>query len=267
LAAPLDRLKRHPFALETTLTDSFVLLFAVDATVLQQYCPPGLVLETYGNYGLVALATVRAVGLRPRGAPSWMGGDFMLTGYRVVVRFRAPDGSIRRALRIIQSDTDRSSMKVGGNLFTEYNYAQNKIVAKHDDPWYSVRIQSSDAQRDLHIRGRIDVDEHLPATSPFLSTREARRYTGPLPWTVGYIESSDSFVAVRGHRQAWKPRLVEAEVETCSFFAQSQFREVDVQLAAAFYIDAVKYSWDRGIRMSRSEASVSLANSEPADED
>jgi hypothetical protein len=262
MAARFQRFQRHPFALATTLTDSFVLLFAVDIDALQRFCPPGLELEQVGNYGLVALATVRAVDLRLRGAPRWLGHSFMLTGYRVVVRFRAPDGTIRRALRIIQSDTDSRMMQLGGNLFTEYNYSYRTIKTSHEETpergsLYRVRICDSQGAPTLDISGRIDTDDFLPDSSPFATPREARRFTGPLPWTVGYVAHNDSFVAVRGHREHWKPRLVEPLINVCSFLEQPAFANYNVRLAAAFYIDAVPYSWDRGLVLSAESVAVS----------
>jgi hypothetical protein len=264
------RMQCHPFPIATTLRDSLVLLYAVDAEVLQQFCPPGLELERVGTFGMVALATVQASNVRPRGAPSWFGRDFMLTGYRVVVRFRAPDGTIRRALRIIQSDTDSAVMRFGGNVFTEYGYRRRAISTGHAGDTYSVHIANKGIV-ELAITADVATDEVLPVGSPFSSTREARRYTGPLPWTIGYIEDLDSFIAVRGHRTSWKPRLVSVNVDVCTFFDQSPFRGHEAKLAAAFYMESVDYSWDRGVRLTPEEVSVAQpagkGESEPIEED
>lgn len=264
------KLQRHPFAIATTLEDSLVLLYAIDAKVLERFCPPGLELERVGTCGLVALATVRASKVRPRGLPERFGRDFMLTGYRVVVRFRSPDGSVRRALCILQSDTDSAVMKFGGNLFTEYGYRRRDISARHSGENYSVRITSPEAV-ELDFTADITTDEVLPEGSPFTSPREARRYTGPLPWTVGYLEAIDSFIAVRGHRESWKPRLVSVSVETSTFFEQSPFAGHEAKLAAAFYIEAVDYSWDRGVRLTPQQVSITQepgkSSAVPVDDD
>lgn len=248
-------LQRHPFAIATTLQDSLVLLYAVDAEVLEQFCPAGLELERVGKYGLVALATVRASKVRPRGLSARFGRDFMLTGYRVVVRFRTPVGSVRRALCILQSDTDSAVMKLGGNLFTEYGYRRRTIFAEYSANKYSVRISSKEGL-ELDMTADISTDDVLPEGSPFGSVREARRYTGPLPWTVGYLDALDSFIAVRGHRDSWKPRLVSVKVDTSTFFEQPPFLGREVTLAAAFYIEAVDYSWDRGVRLTPAQVAI-----------
>lgn len=252
----LNRLKHHPFPVATTLRDSLVLLYAVDARVLQPYCPPGLELELVGPYGLVAVAAVHATDLRLRGMPTWMGRDFTLTGYRVVVKFRAPDGTVRRALRIIGSDTDSRLMVAGGNMFTEYNYRRAVIRTSHEGCWYEVQVGPVDGGVALQARARIDVDDVLPQSSPFSSVRQARRHTGPLPWTVSHDASMNSYVGVHGHRGSWRPRLVDADVSVCTFFDRPEFVGHEVRLAAAFYVDAVDYSWDRGTLLPASAASL-----------
>ncbi len=257
----LNRLKHHPFPVATTLRHSLVLLYAVDARVLQPFCPPGLELELVGSFGLVAVATVHATDLRLRGTPTWMGRDFTLTGYRVVVKFRVPDGTVRRALCIIRSDTNRRLMVMGGNVFTEYNYRRAAIHTSHEGSWYKVQVGPVGGGVALQARARIDVEDVLPETSPFSSVRHARRHTGPLPWTVSHDASLDSYVAVHGHRGTWKPRLVEADVSVCTFFDRPEFVGHDVRLAAAFYVDAVDYSWDRGILLPASAASITGARS------
>jgi Uncharacterized conserved protein (COG2071) len=251
----LARTQCHPFPVATTLRSSLVLLYAVDAARLEPFCPPGLALERVADDGLIAVATVQAEDLRLRGAPPWLGRSFMLTGYRVVVRFRSPDGTIRRALRIIQSDTDSRLMCLGGNIFTEYNYRRAEIVTSHTGPTYSVRIGGNEGTT-LDVTARIDVDDQLPVSSPFTTPRQARRYTGPLPWTVTQSKATGSFVAVRGRRGQWKPRLVTAEVRTCTFFDRPEFAGATPRLAAVFYIDAVPYSWDTGVRLSAEAVAV-----------
>ena len=258
----LNRLQHHPFPVATTLRDSLVLLYAVDARVLQPYCPPGLVLEQVGPYALVAVATVHATDLRLRGTPTWMGRDFVLTGYRVVVKFRAPDGTVRRALCIIRSDTDSRLMVAAGNVFTEYNYRRAAIHPTHEGSWYQVQVGPIGGGVALQARARIDGDDDvLPESSPFSSVRQARRHTGPLPWTVSHDASLDSFVAVHGHRGSWKPRLVNADVSVCTFFDQAEFVGQEVRLAAAFYVEVVDYSWDRGILLPAGEASITGTHS------
>jgi len=53
---------------------------------------------------------------------AWAGRDYALTGYRIFVRHRDRTGRTRRGLHILRSDTDRRSMKLGGNLLTHYRY-------------------------------------------------------------------------------------------------------------------------------------------------
>jgi hypothetical protein len=266
----LSRLQHHPFPMATTLQDSFVLLYAVELGALTTFCPPGLELERLNDeYGLVAVATVKAAKLRLRGTPKILGKDFMLTGYRVIVRFTAPDGTVRRALRIIASDTDSPMMNLGGNLFTEYNYQRATIDSTFDDmrSRYSIKITDQHGNVDLDAHADITTDNHLPASSPFASPREARRYTGPLPWTVSYDSSVNSYVGVRGHRQEWRPRLVDAKVNTCTFFNRPEFKTYQHRLAAAFYVTDVGYSWDRGVLIPEADGRIRTLNESPVDDE
>ena len=77
--------------------------------------PPGLTVDTYGDYGFVAIAMVQTTRLRPAFLSSARGVDLFLTGYRVFTRF-ATKPSLR-GLRILRSDTDRLLTAVGGNLW------------------------------------------------------------------------------------------------------------------------------------------------------
>jgi hypothetical protein len=266
-SGPLPRLRkslqRHPFPMVTTLRDSFVLLYAVDVDALASFCPPGLDLERIptpnGDAGLIAVATVRAQALRPRGTPQRLGRDFHLTGYRVIVKFRSPDRTIRRALRIISSDTDSRLMAVGGNIFTEYTYDRATITSGYDASrsTYSIRI-ARNQKAALDATARITNEDFLPPSSPFPNARAARRFTGPLPWTVAYDQYADAYVAVRGHRSEWHPRLVQVDVRTCSFFDRPEFNGFEPTVAAAFYLDDVAYSWDRGIVIARADGCVDI---------
>ena len=82
--------------------------------MLRALLPSGLAVDTYGDYGFIAIAMVRTKPLHPAFLPSALGVDFFLTGYRLFTRFaRKPS---LRGLRILRSDTDRLLMTVGGNL-------------------------------------------------------------------------------------------------------------------------------------------------------
>src|SRR3981081_893732 len=82
----LYRLLRHPGPLRELLPHSLVLTYAFPAKTLEQLLPPGLTVDTYGDYGFVAIAMVQTRRLHPAFLPSALGVDFFLTWYRVFKR-------------------------------------------------------------------------------------------------------------------------------------------------------------------------------------
>ncbi len=88
----LQALRRHPLAMRTTFGHSLMLMYAFEPALLRPMLPPGVELDTYqapdgGEYGFVAVGVVSAQHLRPTVLPAGWGGDFLLTGYRIVARF------------------------------------------------------------------------------------------------------------------------------------------------------------------------------------
>ena len=62
-------LQRHALPLRAQLKASLVLAYAVPADVLTPLLPPGLQLDTYGDYGFLAIALVETQKLRPAFLP------------------------------------------------------------------------------------------------------------------------------------------------------------------------------------------------------
>src|SRR5688572_15112881 len=106
----LEGLRRHPFAVDAFFRRSLVLTYAVPRAALLELVGPGLELDTYDDWGFLAIAMVQTEGLRPRGFPRWLGRDFFLSGYRIFTRFARPGHPTLRGLRILRSDTDRAMM-------------------------------------------------------------------------------------------------------------------------------------------------------------
>ena len=74
-------------------------------------------------------------------------------------------------------------MKVGGNLLPHYAY---RLATWTSPPsTTSSRCASTPGhEADLHVVARLDdKPADLPASSPFRSAQDARRFAGPLPWT------------------------------------------------------------------------------------
>jgi hypothetical protein len=247
---PHHILKRHPIPMRAHFTHSLVLAWALPAATLEQLVPAGLTLDTYDGLGFVAVALVQTRDLRPVGLPAAVGGDHVLTGYRLFVRRRDADGRLLRGLHILRSDADRRRMVVGGNLLTHYRYRKASIDLAVEGERLRVRIDTPGAEADLRVTADLGSGPApLPEGSPFASARDARRFAGPLRWTFDHEPETDSIVMIRGRRSQWDPRPVAVEVDRCTFLDHEPFADARPRLANAFHVTGVDYRWDRGVRV------------------
>jgi hypothetical protein len=244
-------LQRHPIPMSCRFDHCLVVTWALPAAVLEPLVPPGLDLDTYdGCWGFVVIAVVQTRQLRPAFLPAWAGGDYALTGYRIFVKHRDQAGRTRRGLHILRSDTDKRSMKLGGNLLTHYRYRLADIDLTPGEDQLAVRIATPAAQADLHVIARLAArPAPLPPSSPFRSDQDARRFAGPLPWTFDHEPQTHSIVMIRARRSQWQPRQVAVEVKTCRFLQHAPFDAAEPRLASAFHVAALDYGWNRGLRV------------------
>jgi hypothetical protein len=244
----LHLLKRHPFSVRAFFRQSLVLTYAFPTGILRPLLPPGLALDTYGEYGFLAIALVQTEKLRPSFLPAALGRDFFLSGYRIFTRLRSTAGSLR-GLRILRSDTDHRWMVSAGNLLTHYHYrlCQTELSERPGEIEWNIRTPGQEA--DLHLIAYIgDQAAPLPAGSPFLNLKDARRFAGPLPFTFDYERETHSIISIRGVRQEWHPKPVRVEVLENTFLRHQPFCRAAPILANAFHVHDVPYRWERGVR-------------------
>jgi hypothetical protein len=247
----LERLKRHPFAVETFFRRSLVLTYALPAEVLQPMIGPGLELDTLdtagARLGFLAIALVQTEKLRPRGLPAFLGRDFFLSGYRIFTRLVRPGRPTLRGLRILRSDTDRAGMVRMGNLFTHYGYRHAQVSLEADEHHLAVRIQTPGREADLSVDARLQPrPAPLPEGSPFRSLDEARHFAGPLPFTFSHSAELGGMVVVKGVRSEWDPQPVAVTVHHATYLEQPALAAAGPRLANAFYLENVPYWWQAG---------------------
>ena len=239
------RLKRHPFGVKARFGHCLVLTYAFPHHLLAPLLPPGLTVDTYAEWGFVAIALVETKQLRPHFLPALLGQSFLLAGYRIFTRLGT--GALR-GLYILRSDTDKRVMTLFGNTFTHYQYRFSKMSCRLTEGLLEWRVASARAEADLLVRMRPDDRAAaLPLTSPFPDLRTARRFAGPLPYTFDYEKETGSIVSIKGLRSSWEPRPVAVELErTPSFFMRPPFQSATPLLANAFYLNDVPYAWEPG---------------------
>ena len=241
----LGALRRHPFGIEAFFKSSLVLTYAVPKAALADLVDPGLELDTYDDWGFLAIAMVETLALRPRGFPKFLGRDFFLSGYRIFTRFVRPGQPTLRGLRILRSDTDRRSMTRLGNLFTHYNYSLAKVSITNELGRYEVMVRTPNREADLHVVADLTSrPAPLPPTSPFRSMEDARSFAGPLPFTFSYDQKLKKMVVIKGLRSAWDPQPIYVDVQEASYLGQSRF--ANARFANAFYLESTPYRWKAG---------------------
>ena len=243
----LHVLKRHPLPVKAFFRHSLVLTYAFPQDLLRPLLPPGLILDTYRDFGFLAIAMVQTENLRPALVPEFLGQNFFLAGYRIFARLDSVSNSIR-GLRILRSDTDKKLMVISGNLFTHYAYQHCRVSFQENSGELRVKITTPNAFADLEVCADITQAASLPAGTPFENEKDARKFAGPLPYTFDYEKQTGSIIMIRGVRENWNPQPVRVNVNTCSFLNHEPFCRAIPVLANAFHLQDVPYRWERGVR-------------------
>jgi hypothetical protein len=244
----LYRLKRHPWTISAHFEWSLALVFAVPREVTKPLLLPGLEPDCYGQWAFVAAAFVKTRKLRPEWAPSWLGRDFFLAGYRVFVRGRLSDGRRVRGLQILGSDTDSWTMAAAGSLLTHYRYRRVRVKVERTPDNLHLTVHSTRRALEVDVTAALGGTDELPDGSPFPDLRTARQFAGPMPFTFSYEPETGQLLAVEGVRENWVPRAVEVEVRRLSFFENSAFGDGRLPvLANAFCVENVEYQWKPGV--------------------
>jgi hypothetical protein len=238
----LSFLKNHPFAVEGFFQRSLVLTFAAAKEELQPLIPECLALDTFADrWAFVAVAMVQTTGLRPSGFPKLLGSDFFLIGYRVFVRYTNRAGRRLRGLYILKSETDSRRMEFFGNIFTRYQYTTTDIRQAQHDHDYEVRSERSDFRVAVRTQGEY---VPLPEHSPFADWQEARKFAGPMPYTITYNREKREVLIIEGVRERWMPRPVQVIDYHISFLQTLPL--TSPVLANAFVVEDIPYHWKKG---------------------
>jgi len=242
-------IKRHPLPMTAHFEQVLVLTYALPREVLTPLLPPGLTLDSFGPYGLLAIAMVQTRKMRPHHFPPCLGRDFFLTGYRIFTRYQTSSGKTLRGLFILRSDTDSEAMVRWGNRLTHYNYQKAEITYRRTDSAVHIKVITPGSAADLHVIADLSrTPDHLPVSSPFPDLRTARRFAGPLPFTFDYEPETHSVIRIQGVRSQWDPTPVHVDVLQNSFLQHPRFASASPILASAFQVADIDYLWQRGVR-------------------
>lgn len=244
-AAPADMLsflQDHPLAVDAFFDYSIVCSYAVPKEQLLPLLPRFLELDTHENAGFLAVALVQTQQLRPHGFPKFLGRQFFLAGYRIFVRYKTATGKKLRGLYILRSETDSRLMTRFGNALTHYRYHHVDIDCRINGNKWLIHSQKAAINLDITVPVSTDAAT-LPAGSPFINWKEARRFAGPLPFTFS-DKGAGKVLIVEGVREHWEPRPVEVNQHHFGFLESLGF--TNPTLANAFIIEQIPYHWKKG---------------------
>jgi hypothetical protein len=234
----MSYLKTQPFAIKAWFDYSVVITYAIPIEEAKSKLPYPLEPDTYNSrFAFVAIAMVRCRNLRPAFLPKWLGKDFNLTGYRIFSVYRDKEQRRKRGLYILKSSTDRTFMKFFGRFLSRYKYEKESIEINYNNGEYCI----SNIDKTLLIRCQEVEEPALPKESPFNNWLEARKFSGPLPFTFSIDKEQDELLIIEGVRSNWKPiplLLLEHQVPFMNNFSAIP--------ASAFVVKNIPYSWKKG---------------------
>ncbi len=237
----MSYLKNHPFPVEAHFEKSVVLSFAIPKDLLIPFIPECLSLDCFQNkWAFIALAMVNTNHLRPKGFPKFFGNNFFLTGYRIFVQYKNNQGKRFRGLYILKSETDKSLMKLFGNIFTHYNYSKRNFNFSKNGEFDIIDSMDDYLKVVYHSHD----NAQIPTGSPFNTWKEARRFAGPLPFTFTYRKKDKTVTIIEGVRSNWKPKPIEIQSYQCQYLNELGIE--DYVLANAFEIRDIPYYWKKG---------------------
>ena len=233
--------RANPFAVNAWFDYSCTLTFALPREEIAARLPSCLEPDVFRDeWGFVAVAVVQTRRLRPAGFPGFLGHDFVLVGYRYFVRYRPASGRNLRGLYILRSETDKKHMELLGNFFTRYRYVKTGVRVTGDGDRLS--IDSKDTG--LAIEVDLESNAGLPERSPFSRWEDARKFSGPLPFTFTCEADRKRVLIVEGVRSDWKPEPVAVIRHEIPFL--SEIGHDNAILANAFVVRNIPYHWKKG---------------------
>lgn len=235
-------LKNHPFAVEAFFDSSLILTFAVPKEQIKDFIPECLELDTFqGRWAFIAVAMVQTSRLRPKGFPKFMGNNFFLIGYRIFVRYTNNAGKRLRGLYIIKSETNKKKMEFLANIFTHYNYTTTDILQTTKGDLKTINSEQSKFKITVD---QTNIEIKIPECSPFSDWKDARKFSGPLPFTFTYDKEDKTVLIIEGVRQNWKSEPVK--IKSYDFDFLNNLKLENIVLANAFEIKNVQYYWKKG---------------------
>ena len=246
----LHLLKRHPIPVSAFFLHSLVLTYAFPPEILQPLLPAGLVLDTYRGFAFLAVALVQTRESAARFSTRGNGLQFLserLQNFHEACWQRAVEARIADFAKRHGPSVDGTRREFADPL--QLPLLRGNLEERGREIHWTIRTPRAEA--DLEVLARVTGNPApLPCASPFSTLAEARRFSGPLPYTFDYEEATHSIIGILAVRQSWNPQPVAVEVLCNTFLDQEPFCHAQPILANAFHVQDVPYQWQRGRRLS-----------------
>lgn len=215
--------------------------YRVRPEALSRVLPPPFRPKTIHGWGVAGICLIRLRGVRPRGAPAFVGLSSENSAHRIAVEWDQ-DGKTREGVYIPRRDTSsRLNTLLGGRFFPgEHHRARFRV--QEGGGRYSVVIDADDGAMHAAVVGQ--VAERLPSTSIFRSLDEASAFfeRGSLGYSV--TARKDQYDGLELKTFRWGVRPLEIERIESSFFDDAgRFPPGTAEFDSALLMQDVEHEW------------------------
>jgi uncharacterized protein DUF2071 len=224
-----------------------LLEYRTPAASVVALVPRGLELETRGGFAFWNVMACRIRGMRPAGAPSWLGLDYRHVAYRLYVRASLASGGVRRGLFFVRSDIDRRVLAALGNRVSDFRMHAAAIALRTGDA-IALDVRSRDAAATLRAEPAPRCD--LAPGSPFRDAAEAAKFLeyAPVGLSVDAAGETLRLAEVLRDDALWREDPLAVREARFAFLERLGQRDLAVERASR--VAAIDYRWRLGARLA-----------------
>ena len=227
--------------IQGTIDRRILVNFRVDPTVLEKVLPSPFRPKLVNGEGMAGVCLIRLDHIRPWFVPKAFGLSSENAAHRIAVEWEQ-DGELREGVFVPRRDTSsRLNTLAGGRLFPGLHHHARFQVSEQDD-YYSVVLDSDDAQTHLAVAGHAVTD--LPPNSVFRSVQEASEFfqRGSLGYSTTNTNGEFDGLELRSFNWSIQPLAVEKQ-ESSFFEDESVFPPGSVAFDCALLMKGIEHEW------------------------
>lgn len=240
----------NPLTMRGRLARCWLFAYQTPVAAARRLLPAELEPVTFGGRAFWSVVVCRIQGMRPKGAPAFLGIDYWHVAYRLYARFTAADGRSWEGLYFLRSDCDSGLISTVGNRLTDFRFHTAEIRYRENGESVTLEVAGTGAPGKAVLHR--DRAPRLPEGSAFGALEEAaaRLKYGPAGFSVsepGWVD----VLSITRDEAAWKSRLVHVESESWSYLETQS-----AQLEVCCELEPIEYQWNRGVRVRAASPSA-----------